>query len=49
MINVGGRVLTVVGTGADLDAARSVAYASIAEISLPGSFYRRDIASAAAR
>jgi phosphoribosylamine--glycine ligase len=49
VVNVGGRVLAVVGTGADLEAARSVAYAGIAEISLVGSLYRRDIAQSAAR
>lgn len=48
LISAGGRVLAVVGRGADLAAARSAAYASIAKITLEGSFYRRDIAEAAA-
>jgi phosphoribosylamine--glycine ligase len=38
----------VVGTGADLAAARSAAYDGIAQIALPGSFYRHDIAATAA-
>ena len=47
LISAGGRVLTVVGLGADIEAARSSAYASIAEIQLDGSFYRHDIAASA--
>jgi phosphoribosylamine---glycine ligase len=49
LISAGGRVLTVVGLGEDIEAARSWAYQSIGEIQLDGSFYRRDIAAAAAR
>jgi phosphoribosylamine---glycine ligase len=49
VVSSGGRVLTVVGTGPDLTQAREVAYAGIERIALPGSFYRRDIAEAAAR
>jgi phosphoribosylamine--glycine ligase len=49
VVSSGGRVLTVVGTGPDLTRARGVAYAGIARIGLPGSFYRHDIAAAAAR
>jgi phosphoribosylamine--glycine ligase len=49
LISSGGRVLTVVGTGGDLEVARSRAYESIGKISLPGSFYRTDIAQAAAQ
>jgi phosphoribosylamine---glycine ligase len=49
LISSGGRVLTVVGTGGDLEVARSRAYESIGKISLPGSFYRTDIARAAAQ
>ena len=49
MVSSGGRVLAVVGTGDDLDQARERAYAGIGRISLPGSFYRTDIAAAAAR
>ena len=44
----GGRVLTVVGTGADLAAARAVAYAGIERLGLEGSFFRHDIAQHAA-
>jgi phosphoribosylamine--glycine ligase len=40
----GGRILTVVGTGPDLAAARAQAYAAVACIHVPGSFYRDDIA-----
>jgi phosphoribosylamine--glycine ligase len=49
LISSGGRVFTVIGLGADIEEARSRAYESIAEIRLDGSFYRRDIAAAAAR
>jgi phosphoribosylamine---glycine ligase len=40
----GGRVLNVVGTGPSLAAARAAAYRAAAEITLPGGWYRRDIA-----
>jgi phosphoribosylamine--glycine ligase len=40
----GGRVLSVSGIGADLTEARDQAYRVISQISLPGSFYRSDIA-----
>ncbi|MGI8627397.1 MAG: phosphoribosylamine--glycine ligase [Geodermatophilaceae bacterium] len=43
----GGRVLSVVGTGPDLAAARTAAYDSLSPIVLDGAQYRRDIASAA--
>ena len=49
VISAGGRVLAVVGTGDDLAAARSRAYASIAKLELDGAFYRSDIAEQAAR
>ena len=49
LIGSGGRVLAVVGTGGDIETARARAYDSIAKISLPGSFYRADIALAAAQ
>jgi phosphoribosylamine---glycine ligase len=49
LISAGGRVLNVVGLGSDIEAARARAYESIDEIQLDGSFYRRDIAKAAAR
>ena len=49
LISAGGRVLAVVGLGEDIEAARGRAYESIGEIRLEGSFYRSDIAAAAAR
>jgi phosphoribosylamine--glycine ligase len=49
LVSAGGRVLAVVGTGADLTAARGAAYSSVAEISLAGSHYRHDIAELAAQ
>lgn len=48
VISSGGRVLAVVGTGAELATARHAAYATIAQLDLPGSFYRTDIAQQAA-
>ncbi len=48
LISAGGRVLAVVGTGDDLAAARAAAYGAIGDIELSGSFYRNDIAEAAA-
>ena len=48
VISSGGRVLSVVGTGADLAAARAAAYDAISRISLPGSHFRTDIALLAA-
>jgi len=48
VVSAGGRVLSVVGTGADLDAARIDAYAKIDAIRLPGSHFRTDIGLAAA-
>ena len=44
IVTAGGRVLTVVGTGPDLAAARERAYAGAAAISFPGRHYRTDIA-----
>jgi phosphoribosylamine--glycine ligase len=41
----GGRVLNVVGTGSDLDQARSAAYQAAAQIRIRGGWYRRDIAA----
>ena len=49
LVSAGGRVLTVVGTGADLAAARAAAYAKVALITLPGGFHRTDIALKAAQ
>ena len=43
----GGRVLSVVGLGPDLTAARERAYAAVDLIDLPGSHHRSDIALAA--
>lgn len=48
VISSGGRVLSVVGTGADLAAARSQAYQLMRSIRLPGSHFRSDIALLAA-
>jgi len=48
-VSTGGRVLSVVGTGADLAAAREAAYARVAAVKLPGSHHRTDIALAAER
>ncbi|WP_422744616.1 phosphoribosylamine--glycine ligase [Mycobacterium sp. WMMD1722] len=48
VVSSGGRVLSVVGTGADLSAARATAYALISSIRLPGSHFRTDIGLAAA-
>ncbi|HEY4006305.1 MAG TPA: phosphoribosylamine--glycine ligase [Pseudonocardia sp.] len=44
VVSAGGRVLSVLGTGADLAAAREEAYRRVVEIRLPGSHYRTDIA-----
>ena len=48
LVSTGGRVLSVVGTGADLAAARDAAYQKIKLIRLPGGHFRTDIALAAA-
>jgi phosphoribosylamine--glycine ligase len=48
IVSSGGRVLSVVGTAADLVAARDAAYALIKSIRLPGSHFRSDIGLAAA-
>jgi len=48
VVSSGGRVLSVVGTGADLAAARESAYAVATSIRLPGSHFRSDIGLAAA-
>jgi phosphoribosylamine--glycine ligase len=48
VVSAGGRVLSVVGTGVDLSAARAEAYGVINSIRLPGSHFRGDIALAAA-
>lgn len=43
LINTGGRVLSVSSIGDDLESARSKAYKAITNITLEGSFYRKDI------
>lgn len=43
IVSAGGRVLSVVGTGADLTGARAEAYRIIDSIRLPGSHFRTDI------
>lgn len=48
VVSAGGRVLSIVGTGEDLAAARDQAYRVIKSIRLPGSHFRSDIALAAA-
>ena len=48
VVSSGGRVLSVVGTGADLPAARTAAYGVLSSIRLPGSHFRSDIGLAAA-
>ncbi|HEY6648432.1 MAG TPA: phosphoribosylamine--glycine ligase [Mycobacterium sp.] len=48
IVSSGGRVLSVVGTGPDLMAARESAYTLIKSIRLPGSHFRSDIGLAAA-
>ncbi|MFZ1179800.1 MAG: phosphoribosylamine--glycine ligase [Mycobacterium sp.] len=48
IVSSGGRVLSVVGIGADLSAARAQAYDILRSIRLPGSHFRSDIALLAA-
>ncbi len=48
IVSSGGRVLSVIGTGADLMAARDAAYTLVKSIRLPGSHFRNDIGLAAA-
>lgn len=45
LVSAGGRVLSVVGTGTDLEAARATAYTAVDRIGLRGSHHRRDIAA----
>jgi len=47
VVAAGGRVLAVTGVGPDLAAARDSAYRGLAELRLPGSQVRTDIAAAA--
>ncbi|TVT53716.1 phosphoribosylamine--glycine ligase [Amycolatopsis rhizosphaerae] len=44
VVSHGGRVLSVVGTGPDLAAAREQAYERVAKVHLAGSHHRKDIA-----
>jgi phosphoribosylamine--glycine ligase len=48
VVSTGGRVLSAVGTGDDLEAARTAAYQRLAGVRLAGSHYRTDIALRAA-
>jgi len=48
IVSSGGRVLSVVGTGSDLTAARDAAYKLMQSVRLPGSHFRSDIGLAAA-
>jgi phosphoribosylamine--glycine ligase len=48
IVSSGGRVLSVVGAGANLSEARTQAYATIKSIRLPGSHFRTDIGLRAA-
>ena len=45
LVTAGGRVLAVVGTGADVVAARAAAYAGVARIAFDGAQHRTDIAA----
>jgi phosphoribosylamine--glycine ligase len=45
LVSAGGRVLDVVGTGQDVPSARAAAYAAAEAITLPGGWYRTDIAA----
>lgn len=49
VVSSGGRVLSVVGRGPDLTAARDAAYRTMSSIHLSGGHFRTDIALAAAR
>jgi phosphoribosylamine---glycine ligase len=46
LVSSGGRVLSVVGSGQDVAAARAAAYGAAAMIKMRGGWYRTDIASA---
>ena len=45
LVSAGGRVLNVVGSGADVAAARAAAYELAGAVSFRGGWYRRDIAA----
>src|SRR5690606_33471480 len=48
VLSAGGRVLSVVATGPDLDSARTEVYRRVESVHLPGSHHRTDIAARAA-
>ncbi len=48
LVTAGGRVLAVIGTGADLAAARTAAYEGVAAVRFDGAQHRTDIAAKAA-
>jgi len=45
LVSAGGRVLSVVGLGEDVQTARATAYRGVAEIVLPGEQHRTDVAA----
>ena len=45
LVTAGGRVLAVIGTGADVAAARAAAYAGVAQVAFDGAQHRTDIAA----
>jgi phosphoribosylamine--glycine ligase len=47
LVTAGGRVLAVIGTGADLAAARGAAYQGVAAVEFEGAQHRTDIAASA--
>jgi phosphoribosylamine--glycine ligase len=47
LVTAGGRVLTVTGTGADIEEARQRAYDGVAQVSFAGQQHRSDIAAGA--
>jgi phosphoribosylamine---glycine ligase len=47
VVTTAGRVLSVVGTGRDLAAARATAYEAVGRIRLRGAHYRTDVAASA--
>ena len=49
VVSSGGRVLSVVASGEDLETAREEAYRRVADVHVPGSHQRTDIAARAAR
>ncbi|MGB6165727.1 MAG: phosphoribosylamine--glycine ligase [Pseudonocardiaceae bacterium] len=49
VVSAGGRVLSVVGVGVDLAAARAQAYQRVERVHLPGGHYRNDIGLLATR